>query len=203
MSRFFKLIPVAIFALSLTTLCHAGADPFKKIAKDLSREIKHLKEPRVALLAFPYHDDKESSGSSIVSERLTTHMAGIKGVRVVERSLIKKVLEEQHLSETGVIDPSSAQKLGKVLGVNVIVTGTLIDLDDGRTEVNARALKAETGEVMAATRSLIKRSWSDRPHSRRPVVRRMRVEPEPEKVENEAIEIGVPMRGGRPGGYRR
>ena len=68
-----------------------------------------MKKPTVGILTFPYHDGKISSGSTILSERLTTYMADVKTVRVIERSLLKKVLEEQHLAETGAIDASAAQ----------------------------------------------------------------------------------------------
>ncbi len=174
------------------------------MAKDLAPGIRSLEKPKVALLAFPYHDGRESNGSSIVSERLTTQMAELKGMRIVERALIAKIMEEHHLSASGLIDPTSAKKWGKILGVDVIVTGTLIDLNNGKTEVNARALNTETGEVVAATRALVEKIWNDRARSRsesrpnRPETEESADAPE----KNEAIEIGYPAgRGGR--GYGR
>jgi curli biogenesis system outer membrane secretion channel CsgG len=45
---------------------------------------------------------------------------------VVERALLQKILEEQKLSMTGVIDKSSASQIGKVLGVKAIITGSVL-----------------------------------------------------------------------------
>jgi len=156
-------------------------------------------------LAFPHHDDRISSGSSIVSERLTTHLASIKGIRVVERRLISKLMEEQKLNETGVIDSSTAQKIGQVLGINVIVTGTLIDLSEEETEVNARCLKTDTGEIITASSVKVERTWKDRPKTKRAPKKynmdstsKVRVKPK----EAEAIEVGYPT-GGRYHRVRR
>lgn len=183
-----------------TTPANAG-DPLKGVAVKLAKPLKKLKDPKIGLLIFPYHDGKISSGSSIVSERLTTSMAEIKGIRVIERRLIQKLLQEQKLSESGAIDQRTASQIGKILGVNVIVTGTLIDLDDDKTEVNARGLSIETGEVISAGAATIQRSWADRPkfpQALRPK-EPPRVEPE-KKVDDEPIEIGYP---GRGRGFRR
>lgn len=170
----------------------AAGDALKRVAKELSRPLLRMENVRIGLLAFPYHDEKLSSGSSIVCERLTTHLVGIKGLRVVERRLIQKLLEEQKLSETGVIDPKTAQLMGQVLGVDVLVTGTLIDLDGGKTEVNARALKSDTGEVVSASHAVIERTWSDAPRRIHRPVKQQAADPAPEPTPEEMIRVGYP-----------
>lgn len=141
---------------------YAG-DPIKKLAAQISRRAKINKSKKIAILPFPYHDGKISSGSSIVSERLTTYLFK-QNMQVVERRLIQKVLEEQKLGGTGIVDPRTAMELGKVLGVDAIVTGTLIDdVKSGKTEVNARMIHSKTGEILAAGVVKMNRHWSDRP----------------------------------------
>src|SRR5205823_6173557 len=51
----------------------------------------------------------------------------------------------------------------KMLGANVIVTGTLIDLEEDVTEVNARLVQTETGAILAAATTRIPRTWRDLP----------------------------------------
>jgi hypothetical protein len=151
---------------------------------------------RVGLLAFPYHDGRISSGSSIVCERLTTHLVSAKKLRVVERRLVQKLLEEQKLNETGVIDQATAKEMGRVLGVDILITGTLIDLAGDRTEVNARALKSDTGEVIAASNAVIERIWTDTPRRPERVFNRA---PEPDKEDHsEKKSDEEPMRVGYP-----
>lgn len=161
-----KRARLGVFAFSLffaSLAAAAGRDPLAKLAHELVRKAGSLKAKRVAILAFPYHDGKISSGSSIISERLTTDFVGKRNIQVVERRLIQKILDEQRLNETGAIDPETAKMMGQVLGTHAIVTGTLIDLENAQTEVNARIIRAETGEILSAGKATIRRTWEDRP----------------------------------------
>ncbi len=56
-----------------------------------------------------------------------THQAWAttKVYEVVERSQLEKVMSEQQLSQTGVINDTQAAELGRVLGVDAIVTGSV------------------------------------------------------------------------------
>jgi TolB-like protein len=118
---------------------------------------------KIAVLPFPYTNGDISSGSSIVAERLTTQLAQRPEVQVIERSLLSKVLGEIKLEESGVIDPASMHQVGHVLGVGAVVTGTLIDLENQKTEVNARLIDAESGAVLSAATERIDRTWTDLP----------------------------------------
>jgi len=44
---------------------------------------------------------------------------------VVERGQLEKVLQEQNLSNTGIVDDTQAAKIGKVLGIDAIITGSV------------------------------------------------------------------------------
>jgi hypothetical protein len=71
-----------------------------------------------------------------------------KKFKVIERQLLNKVISEQKLSLTGMIDQTSAQKLGKLLGVDAIASGTITDLGES-LRVNARLIDTSTGEIFA------------------------------------------------------
>jgi len=199
----FQVLFLSFLLLSSGAL--GARDPLKKMANSIGKSIRHKDKPRVALLAFPYHDGRVSSGSSIVSERLTTYLVGFKGLRVIERRLISSLLKEQRLMETGVLDRRTAKQIGKVLGVDIIITGTLIDLDEKKTEVNARGVLADTGEVIVASRAIMKRSWKDRPRIVRPPGHEDETKQEVKEEknpENDLIEIGYPVPRRSYGGRR-
>jgi len=67
-------------------------------------------------------------------------------VRVVERELLSKLLEELKLSSSSLADPSTALKIGKVLSAKVIVTGSIIS-DKGQQTVMLRMIDTETTVV--------------------------------------------------------
>ncbi len=85
----------------------------------------------------------------IVAEWFITAL--VKGGRfdVIERKLLSKILKEHELIMTGIADESEAVRVGKVLGVKVIITGSVLQLKDF-TEINARIIDVETATIMAA-----------------------------------------------------
>ena len=176
MKKINALLVVAALTLSAGMAC---AEPLEKMAKRLAKDMKENKVAKVAVLDFQYHDGARSSGSSIVQERLTTYMAATGKVEVIERNLIKKLLEERKLELSGVIDPQTTKELGKILGVPVVITGTLNDLPKNETEVNARAVDTESGKIIAAAKTEIERTWTDLPVKPVPVVPVQPVNPAP------------------------
>ncbi len=155
MRKFLSLLVLVFLAVP------AWADPLEKVAKKLSDGAKKLKNARVAVLPFPYHDGRQSKGSTIISERLTTDLVEINKLEVIERSLIENVFKELKLESSGAVDGESAKKIGKILGVEAIVNGTLIDLDDQEVEVNARLILVESGEIVAAGSVNVEKQWAD------------------------------------------
>ncbi len=69
--------------------------------------------PSVAVLDFESIGSEEFLGRG-VSEIMRTELVGTKKFRVVERSQMKKALEEQKLHLTGIIDDKTAVEVGKL-----------------------------------------------------------------------------------------
>jgi hypothetical protein len=68
---------------------------------------------------------------------------------VVERAKLATIMEEIQLGQTGAIDPATAQRAGKLLGAEIILTGTLA-ASGNEWNVNLRLVNTETGLVIAA-----------------------------------------------------
>lgn len=85
----------------------------------------------------------------IVSEWLTTALVPHKGLEVIERRLIKEILEEQKLIETGLVGTDHFIKAGQLLGAEKIISGTVLQFA-GNTEVCARVIALEKGKIFAA-----------------------------------------------------
>ncbi|OGS04659.1 MAG: hypothetical protein A3G41_03085 [Elusimicrobia bacterium RIFCSPLOWO2_12_FULL_59_9] len=161
MKGFVRMFLAGVWLVALSGA--AAAEPLEKLAGKLGKGLGDQENKKVAVLDFPYPGGGLSSGSSIVQERLTTFLVESGKVEVIERSLLRKVLEEMRLESTGVIDSETTKELGKVLGVGALVTGTLNDLGRGKTEINARVIQADTGKILSAGRAKIDRTWSDSP----------------------------------------
>lgn len=166
-----KSLRIARLILFLSTLTASTAlalspqDDLSTLSKKVARGILTIKNKKVGVLAFPYVDGKTSSGSSIVPERLTTALVGQNKIQIIERRLISKLLQEKYLSQTGIVDSSEVKKIGSILGVDAVVTGTLIDLENDITEVNARLVRVDNGEILSAAAAYVNRTWTDKPVS--------------------------------------
>jgi curli biogenesis system outer membrane secretion channel CsgG len=155
-----KRLASLLALLFLTSAALAAPDPIEKIAKELADGIGAQHKLKVAVVGVSQYGNFVSEGAGFVSERLTTYLVKDRRFPVIERDHIAQILSELHLSETGVLDPASAKQVGKMLGADIIVTGSLIDLEKNQTEFNARALSADTGRILAASRAMLKRTWA-------------------------------------------
>lgn len=60
-----------------------------------------------------------------MADMLTTALVQTKKFRVIERARLKKILEEQELGASGLVTPQTAAKIGKLLGVQYMVIGSV------------------------------------------------------------------------------
>lgn len=154
------------FVLALVLACataEAREGSLEDLAAQLSSSLSQAGPFKVAVLALPHHDNRISDGPLLVSEQLTTLLSKQKNISVIERNHITKLFDENGLSETGQFDPDEAKLMGEILGADILVVGTLINLNHNKTEVNVRGVRASTGQVVAAARAVIDRTWEDRP----------------------------------------
>jgi len=84
-----------------------------------------------------------------VQEDVTTALVNSGQFNVVERSKLQSVLDELQLAQTGLIDTTGAKQVGKLLGADIILTGTLAPTGD-EWNVNLRVINTETGLIAAA-----------------------------------------------------
>jgi len=102
-----------------------------------------------------------------ISDMLVTELVNSGRFSVVERERLDEVLQEQNLAREGVVDAATAARIGRILGVQLFVFGTVtqFSLDSkiiklpvvgelaewrARCTLNARLVNVETSEIMAA-----------------------------------------------------
>ncbi len=119
-----------------------------ELSQQISKEMTENQKRTIAVIEFADLRGNVTDFGRFLAEELITRLYQTKKFKVIERQLITKVIAEQKLSLTGIIDPASAKQLGKLLGVDAIVSGTVTDLSQS-LRVNARLISAETGEIFA------------------------------------------------------
>ena len=74
----------------------------------------------------------------------------VTSLRVVERDKINAVLRELELTEAGKVDQATAAKVGKLLGAQLMVFGSITQLDGKTARMVVRVVKTETSEILTS-----------------------------------------------------
>lgn len=105
---------------------------------------------RLALAVIPFVGKGEAKDlADAITEEVISQLVALRRFKVIERTALDKVLEEQSLAVSGLVDEKTATNLGKLAGADAIVLGSL-SLGRDRTRVSARVIDTETGETILA-----------------------------------------------------
>lgn len=118
--------------------------------KSVTAEIAGVtKKAKVAVFTFKEASEKAKAGGfgDAIAEFLTTSLVNLNYFDVVEREQLKKIIEEQSLSQTGALE--AAQKIGEIMGVDVFIAGSVTQLGE-LIEIDSRLIDNITGKVITA-----------------------------------------------------
>jgi curli biogenesis system outer membrane secretion channel CsgG len=132
-------------------------------------------KPRVAVLEFKNKADNQwwySGGAEAAQDVFVTELFKSGKFRVMEREQLAALMQEKNLTLSGDVDPATAVKIGKLLGVNYLLTGAVTEYgvtDKGAhgggigrlpgfsagkrnfvAAMNARLIDTSTGEIVWA-----------------------------------------------------
>ncbi|MEJ2636664.1 MAG: CsgG/HfaB family protein [Calditrichia bacterium] len=136
-----------------------------------SGELQGLKK-RIAVVDF---EDRSGWGHNIgtgLADMLVTELVKSGNFMVVERQELAKIMEEQGLGMSGAVTPQSAAQVGKLLGVELMVMGSVSEFGEkksgvggavgrlgiggkiskskARAVVDVRLVNTSTGEIVMA-----------------------------------------------------
>lgn len=94
-------------------------------------------EPRLAVMDF---DNKSQWGGYQLGQGaadiLTTELVKVGKFDLYEREQLKSIIQEQNLGASGRVDASTAAQIGKVIGVNYIVTGAITEYGKSDSDIS-------------------------------------------------------------------
>jgi TolB-like protein len=80
---------------------------------------------------------------------VTTDLAQVEGLTLVERERLAELVSELELAGSGMVDPATAAKVGKLLGATHMVAGTFTVVGEAM-RLDARLVAVDSGEVVVA-----------------------------------------------------
>jgi len=159
-----KHVPAALILLSFCLLAPSSLSAaqdleagIQEIAQQLSTAMGSGKVKKLAVVEFPDLNGYQSALGQFIAEELITQLSvGTNAGQydVVERRQLARVLQEQELTESSLFDAQSISKIGKILGIEAIVTGSVADLGTD-VKINARVISIETAKIFAAASTKI------------------------------------------------
>jgi len=132
---------VACVAVALVGLPLSAADDAKKEGQTV-----------YPVAVFPFQErgrDVESLGSK-VSDLLFANLVVNPDMCLVEREDLEKLLSEQELNISGLVNPAQATQVGQLTGAKVIITGSVLQVGD-KLYVVAKIIGTETSRVLGAS----------------------------------------------------
>uniref|UniRef100_A0A7C4U7I6 Uncharacterized protein n=1 Tax=candidate division WOR-3 bacterium TaxID=2052148 RepID=A0A7C4U7I6_UNCW3 len=103
---------------------------------------------KIAVLPFDTKGLSLDIGNMII-DKMITSLLSIQRFEVMERAELEKILQEQQLSLTGVVDASTAAKVGKGIGLDAIMIGS-VSSTGGTVSIDARLIDTETASIITS-----------------------------------------------------
>ena len=144
-------IGVVVFIGASATNAVALERELSAAASALADEIASSTNSSVAVIDFTdLQGCVTELGRHVAEEFSLGLVTAKKGLRVVDRTHLKTLLQEHKLASTGIIDPATARKLGEIAGAGALVTGTLTPLGDS-VRVVVKVLETNTAQILVAS----------------------------------------------------
>jgi len=122
----------------------------------LANQIKEHGKKKIAVLDFTDLQGGASELGRYIAEQLTVDFViGKRDFSILDRANLKSILAEHKLTATGIINPDDAKKLGQFAGVDALILGTLVPINQN-IELTAKVITTDTAEVVGAARSRLK-----------------------------------------------
>ncbi len=154
MNRLRAIVFMLILSVITPVAIYAGI-PMKEIrGSDEPGTVVNQTPKTMAVLPFENNSvtdpDRYDPLSKGLSAMLITDLKNSStSLQLIERDKIQALLKEIAMSQSGIVDQSTAVKAGKILGAQSIVFGSFMVLGN-QVRMDARIIKVETSEVVMA-----------------------------------------------------
>ncbi len=106
---------------------------------------------RLSIAALPFESKGIGGvlGQIDLLDKIITGFVNINRFKIIERAQLEKILEEQSLGMSGVIDISTAAQIGKGIGVDAVLVGSVTQSQNA-AGIDARLIDTETAAIITA-----------------------------------------------------
>ncbi len=118
--------------------------------EDTEKEIKTIAIMQFDNFSVGKYQEQLGFLSKGLADFFEHDFAKISSLKVVERDKIDFILKELELQNSGKVDEATAARVGKILGAQLMVFGSITQLDSRQARMIVRVVNVETSEIIAS-----------------------------------------------------
>lgn len=135
----------------VATSATAYEDQIRSESRYLAGQIAERGKTAAAVIDFTDLDGAVTHLGRFLAEEMSVALANdARSFRVVDRTHIRSLLKEHKLSSSGLIDPETARQLGRIAGVDALITGVVTPLGDSM-RLSIKVLDSDSAQVIASS----------------------------------------------------
>ncbi|MDY6792831.1 MAG: FlgO family outer membrane protein [Thermodesulfobacteriota bacterium] len=143
--------------LSFSYTAEAG----QSIPQAIKKFAKNKKRMRIAVLDFANTSGEKTRFDGYIADTIVSELSKY-SLTLLERKRLKMLLKEHALSQSGVIDSKKALKMGMLLPLDAIVSGSYTHMGHS-VVINGRFIHVGSGEILYAFTASIKTQIEKQP----------------------------------------
>jgi Ca-activated chloride channel family protein len=132
-------------------------DHLENLFQEMALDLGMRKTGTIAISGFTTQDGRPSDLVTLINEMALVEVAKHQTLQVVERDKMEMILAEQKLALSDLIDTTNAIRVGHLLTVSHILTGTVLEMP-GSVVIFGRIINVETAEVESAAQVIVPKS---------------------------------------------
>lgn len=138
------------FLLCSTSICGAFEDELGTMSQGLTRDIVKSGKKRVAVVDFTDLQGNITQLGRFISEEISVNLTrNSSKYEVIDRGHLKAIMTEHKFAASGLVDPHTIKEIGKIAGVDLIITGLLTPFGDS-IRISCKILSTKTAKVLGA-----------------------------------------------------
>lgn len=156
--RTLLIIPIMLLAIATTAVAGNYETEMTNMADAISTSFDQQQVKTIAVLDFTDLQGTVTELGRFLAEELSTNLVtGKKRFDVIDRANLSRLLDENKLSRSGLVDPENIKRLGKIAGVDALVIGTVTPLGKS-LRVTAKVINTESAKIVGAARGDVEKT---------------------------------------------
>lgn len=123
------------------------------LADKLTKSMAAQGVKKIAAMDFTNPQNLPTELGRLLVDRLTVEITSVAEgrIRMLDRENTKRILDELKLTQSGLVDPANAKRLGEFAGADALLVGTVSVSEDGCV-LTVKVISAGSSEIVAAGR---------------------------------------------------